>query len=173
MTAIFILVISPNILLYARKLSHALIINQSIIVLCPRIGLSLQTQHSPLYPLLSLPFPSIPLPNIRMGWQFTSGVFYCGKTHHAKFAAFLGIYSCGSFPLLSASHSLFRIWIDLKDLKISQGHREEVRRVDLTNWTLLTSPKFTTGVKYQFQQVFFLPDQKFGNSNNPSPSLDI
>ena len=29
---------------------------QSIIVFCPRAGLSLQTWHSPLYPLLSLPF---------------------------------------------------------------------------------------------------------------------
>ena len=26
----------------------------------------------------------------------------------------------------------------------------EVRREDLANWTLRTSPKFTTGVKYQF-----------------------
>ena len=32
------------------------LIDQSIIVFCPRAGLSLQTQHSPLYPLLSLPF---------------------------------------------------------------------------------------------------------------------
>ena len=31
-------------------------INQSIILFCPRAGLSLQTQHSPFYPLLSLPF---------------------------------------------------------------------------------------------------------------------
>ena len=31
-------------------------VNQSIIVFCPRAGLSLHTQHSPLYPLLSLPF---------------------------------------------------------------------------------------------------------------------
>ena len=31
-------------------------INQSIIAFCSRAGLSLQTQHSPLYPLLSLPF---------------------------------------------------------------------------------------------------------------------
>ena len=31
-------------------------INQSILVFCPRAGLSLQTQHSPLYPLLSLLF---------------------------------------------------------------------------------------------------------------------
>ena len=31
-------------------------INQSITVFCPRIGLSLKTEPSPLYPLLSLPF---------------------------------------------------------------------------------------------------------------------
>ena len=30
--------------------------NQSVIVFYPRASLSLQTQHSPLYPLLSLPF---------------------------------------------------------------------------------------------------------------------
>ena len=35
---------------------HRLSFNQSIIVFCPRAGFSLQTQHSPLYPLLSLPF---------------------------------------------------------------------------------------------------------------------
>ena len=28
------------------------------------------------------------------------------------------------------------------------------RRVDLANWDLCTSPKFTTGVKYQFHQGF-------------------
>ena len=31
----------------------------------------------------------------------------------------------------------------------------EVRRLDLANWALRTSPKFTTGVKYQFHQGFF------------------
>ena len=31
-------------------------LNQSIIVFCSRAGLSLQIQHSPFYPLLSLPF---------------------------------------------------------------------------------------------------------------------
>ena len=36
----------------------------------------------------------------------------------------------------------------LKDLKRSQGHKEEVSRVDLDNWALRTSPKFTTGLKY-------------------------
>ena len=30
----------------------------------------------------------------------------------------------------------------------------EVTRVDLGNWALRTSPKFTTGVKYQFHQGF-------------------
>ena len=30
----------------------------------------------------------------------------------------------------------------------------EVRRVDLANWALQTSSKFTTGVKYQFHQGF-------------------
>ena len=38
----------------------------------------------------------------------------------------------------------------LKDLERSQRHHMEVRRVDLANWALLTSPKFTTWVKYQF-----------------------
>ena len=33
----------------------------------------------------------------------------------------------------------------LKDLKRSQGHHVEVRRVDLANWALRTSPKFITG----------------------------
>ena len=43
----------------------------------------------------------------------------------------------------------------LKDLKSSQGTNEEVSRVDLANWALRTSPKFATGVKYQFHQGFF------------------
>ena len=30
----------------------------------------------------------------------------------------------------------------------------EVRRVDLANWVHRTSPKFATGIKYQFQQIF-------------------
>ena len=42
----------------------------------------------------------------------------------------------------------------LKDLKRSQGHHVEVRRVDLANWALRTSPKFITDVKYQFHQGF-------------------
>ena len=34
---------------------NCLLINQSIVMFCPRAGRSLQTQHSPLCPLLSLP----------------------------------------------------------------------------------------------------------------------
>ena len=40
--------------------------------------------------------------------------------------------------------------------------------MDLINWALRTSPKFTTGVKYQFRQGFW-PDQRSGNTNHPSP----
>ena len=45
-----------------------------------------------------------------------------------------------------------------------------MRRVDLSNWALRISPKFTTGVKYQFQQGFW-PDQRSGNPNHPSPPI--
>ena len=41
-----------------------------------------------------------------------------------------------------------------KDLKNPRDTNVEVRRVDLGNWALETSPKFTTGVKYQFHQGF-------------------
>ena len=42
----------------------------------------------------------------------------------------------------------------LKDLKNPRGHNVEVRKVDLANWALWISLKFTIGVKYQFHQVF-------------------
>ena len=45
-----------------------------------------------------------------------------------------------------------------------------MRRVDLANWVLRTSPKFTTGVKYQSHQGFWT-DQRSGNPNHPSPSI--
>ena len=50
----------------------------------------------------------------------------------------------------------------LKDLKRSQGTNVEMRIVDLANWALRTSPKFTAGVKYQFHQGFWW-DQRSGN----------
>ena len=51
-------------------------INQSIIVFCPRAGLSLQTQHSPLYPLLSLPF-RIFIQSIYYNVVLSSDIFFC------------------------------------------------------------------------------------------------
>ena len=62
-------------------------------------------------------------------------------------AVLLGMDRCGSFPLLSAPHSLFSIWPDLKKFwKDPRGTNVEVMRVDLANWALRTSPKFTTGL---------------------------
>ena len=81
-----------------------------------------------------------------------------------RLLVYQGVDRCGSFPLLSAPHSLFSIWTDLQ---ISQGHNVVVRRVDLANWALRTSPKFITEVKYQFHRRFW-PDRKSGNHNHPS-----
>ena len=53
-------------------------------------------------------------------------------------------------------------------LKDPEGTNVEVRRLDLANWALRTSPIFTTGFKYQFHQGFWL-DQRSGNPNHPSP----
>ena len=39
--------------------------------------------------------------------------------------------------------------------------------MDLANWALRTSPKFTTGIKYQFLQGF-CPDRRSGNPNHPT-----
>ena len=80
---------------------------------------------------------------------------------------------CGGFPLLSTPHSLsLASEQTIKDLKRAQGHHRGGRRVDLANWALWTSPKFTTGVKYRFHQGSW-PDQRSGNSNQPSPPYPI
>ena len=89
-----------------------------------------------------------------------------------KVAVLLRMNRCASFPLLSASHSLLASEQTLKDLKRSQGHHVEVRRVDLVNWSLPTSPKFTREVKYQFHQRFW-PAQRSGNPNHPYPPLFV
>ena len=82
-----------------------------------------------------------------------------------KVAVLLGMKRCGIFPhptlSLASEHTL-------KDVKRSQGPSVEVRRADLATWTLQTSLKLTTGVKYQFQQGF-CPDQRSRNLNHPSP----
>ena len=81
-------------------------------------------------------------------------------------AVLLGMNRCVSFPLFSAPHSLFSIWTNLKRSEKIPG--APTRRVDVASWALRTSPKFTTGVKYQFHQGFW-PDQRSGNPNHPSP----
>ena len=56
-----------------------------------------------------------------------------------KVAVLLGINSCGSFPLLSAPHSLsLASEQTLKHLKDPRGTSVEVRRVNLANWALQT-----------------------------------
>ena len=65
----------------------------------------------------------------------------------AKAAVLPGMNRCDSCPLFSVPHSLFSIWIVLKD---PRANSVETRRVVLVNLALRTSPKFTTGVKYQF-----------------------
>ena len=84
---------------------------------------------------------------------------YSTANSGTKVAVLLGMNRCGSFLLLSAPHSLFSIWT----LKDPRGPSVEVRRVDLANWALRTSPKFTTGIKYQFHQGFWLNQR----SRNP------
>ena len=86
-----------------------------------------------------------------------------------KVAVLPGMNKCGSFPLLSASRSLFSIWTNLERSQKIPGAPVGRWRVDLTNWALRTLPKFTTGIKYQFRQGFW-PDQRSGNLNHHSPS---
>ena len=78
-------------------------------------------------------------------------------------AVLLGMDRCGSFPLLSAPHSFFSIWTD-DPRGTSVG-----MRVDLANWALRTSPKFTTRIKY-FHQSFW-PNQRSGNPITFGPHI--
>ena len=71
-----------------------------------------------------------------------------------KCAVLLGLNRCGRFSVLSAPTLYLASEQTLKQLKRSQGHQRGVRRVDLANWALWTSSKFTTGIKYQFHQGF-------------------
>ena len=82
-----------------------------------------------------------------------------------KVAGLLGINRCGSFPLLSAPHSLFSIWTDLKRSEKIPGAPKWI----WGEWIWLTGPSdFTTGVKSQFHHGFW-PDQRSGNPTHPSP----
>ena len=67
-------------------------------------------------------------------------------------------------PLLSLSLASQQIWKDPRGINV------EVRRVDLANWALRTSPKFATEVKYQFYQFFFTRSE-IRKSQSPFDSL--
>ena len=86
---------------------------------------------------------------LRTSPKFTTGVKY--QFHQEpRLQFYQGLNRCGSFPLLLAPQSL--------SLASEQTLKEHPRgttlemRVDLANWALRNSPKFTTGVKYQFHQ---------------------
>ena len=121
-------------------------------VFCPRAGLLLQT-HEPRQQF----YPSL---EYSAQWQ----VFHCKPRNQCS--SFIrdwigGVAShCFPQPTLSLTSE--------QTLKDPRGTNMVVRRVDLANWTLRTSPKFTTGVKYRFQQGAW-PDQRSGNPNHPSP----
>ena len=103
-----------------KKLLARLVRLIIIRVFCPRAGPPLQTQEPTLQ-------------------------FCRRQTQEPRLQFYQGLNRCGSFPLLSTPHTLFSIWTDLKR---SSGTNGEVRRVDLANWALRTSPKFSTEVKW-------------------------
>ena len=90
-----------------------------------------------------------------------------------KVAVLLGInrrgrFPCFPYPTLSLASELAK----KKTWKYPSSPNVEVRRVDLANWALRTSPKFTIGVKYQFHQGFFFIRSKIRKSQSPfSPQI--
>ena len=118
-------------------------------VFCPRAGPSLQTQA----------------PRLQILSKGRSSIANSGT----KVAVLLGMNRCSSFPLFSAPHSPLSIWTNLKRCEKIPGAPS--RRWGDWIWLLGPpdfTPKFTTGVKYQFHQGFW-PDQRSGNPNHPSP----
>ena len=72
-------------------------------VFCPRAGPSLQVQEERL--------------------QFCPKAGLLSQTQEPKAAVLPGMNRCGRFPLLSAPHSLFSIWTDLKRSEKIPGHQ--------------------------------------------------
>ena len=67
-------------------------------------------------------------------------------------AVLLGIDRCGSFPCFP--HTTLSLASE-QTLRDPRDTNVEVRRVDLVNWALRTSPKFTIGVKYQLNCLLY------------------
>ena len=93
------------------------------------------------------------------------------QTQEPTLQFYQGLNKCGTFPLLSAPHSLFSISTDLKTSEKIPG--APTWRWGEWIWLTGNSPKFTIEVKYQFHQsFFFLPDHRSENSNHPSPPVN-
>ena len=80
----------------------------------------------------------------------------------------LGTNRCGSFSLLSAPQSISLA--SEQTLEDPRGTNVEVRRMDLANWALRTSPKFTKGVKCKFHPGF-LSRSEIRKSQSPFASV--
>ena len=119
-------------------------------VFCPRAGPSLQAQE----------------PRLQVCRR---QVFNCKlRTQDCNFNRYwIGAVASRCFPH-STLHTLFSIWTDLKRSEKIPGAPTWWWGVDLANWALWTSRKFTTEVKYQFHRDFWA-DQRSGNHNHPSP----
>ena len=61
-----------------------------------------------------LPKGNLSLPTHKPRLQFSPKAGLPLQTQKPRFAVLLGINRCGTFPLLSAPHSLFSVWSDLK-----------------------------------------------------------
>ena len=121
--------------------------HQSSRVFCPRAGPLLQAQE----PRLQFCWRQVFHRELRNpGCSFTKD-WICAVASH-----------CFPHTTLSLASE--------QTLKDPRGTNVEVTIVDLANWALRTSPKFTTGVKYQFHQGFW-PDQRSGNPNHHSPII--
>ena len=87
-------------------------------------------------------------------------------------AVLLGIDRCGSFPLLSAPHSLFSIWTDLKRSEKIPGPPTW----RWGEWIWLTGPSglhWNSPQGLNISSISFWPDQRSGNHNQPSSPKTI
>ena len=117
----------------------------------PKAGFSLQTQEPRLQ---FCPKAGVPLQTQEPRLQFCTKAGLPLQTQEPRLQIYqgrIGAVASRFFPhptLSSASEQT------LKDLQDPRGTNEEVRRVNMANWALRTSPNFATGVKYQFHQGF-------------------
>ena len=128
--------------------NHFLISSTSSSVFCPRAGPSLQTQESML--------------------QFCRRLVFHRKLRNqgCRYARdWIGAVASYCFPCLS----LFLV--SEQTSKDPRGTNVELSILDLANWALRTSPKFTTGVKYQFHQGYW-PYQRSWNPSQDSYNED-